>query len=54
MEGDAVEDPGSVFVGQRLKNGWKNSGCPWTYTLTPERMVLPRPAGSNAARGPGA
>jgi len=42
MEGDLVEDPGSVFAGQRLKNGWKNSGCPWTYKLTPERMVVPR------------
>jgi rhodanese-related sulfurtransferase len=42
MEGDAVEDPNSVFVGQRLVNGWKNSGCPWTYKLTPERMVLPK------------
>ena len=40
MEGDSVEDPDSVFRGQRLKNGWKNSGCPWTYKLTPERMVL--------------
>jgi len=42
MEGDAVEDPDSVFLGQRLKNGWKNSGCPWTYNLTPDRMVLPK------------
>ena len=42
MEGDVVEDPGNVFLGQRLKNGWKNSGCPWTYKLTPERMVLPK------------
>ena len=42
MEGDLVEDPGSVFAGQRLKNGWKNSGCPWTYNLTPERMALPK------------
>ncbi len=41
MEGDAVQDTESVFLGQRLKNGWKNSGCPWTYTLTPERMLLP-------------
>jgi rhodanese-related sulfurtransferase len=40
MEGDAVEDPESVFLGQRLKNGWKNSGCPWTDKLTPDRMVL--------------
>ena len=41
MEGDAVQDPHSVFVGQRLMNGWKNSGCPWTYEPTPERMVYP-------------
>jgi rhodanese-related sulfurtransferase len=41
MEGDTVEDAQSVFAGQRLKNGWKNSGCPWTYKLTPDRMVLP-------------
>lgn len=42
MEGDAVEDPNSVFLGQRLVNGWKNSGCPWTCRLTPDRMVLPK------------
>lgn len=40
MEGDTVQDPGSLFHGQRLKNGWKNSGCPWTYKLTPDRMLL--------------
>ena len=39
-EGDAVEDPASVFLGQRLKNGWKNSGCPWTYKLTPDRLSI--------------
>jgi rhodanese-related sulfurtransferase len=42
VEGDEVADPNSVFFGQRLVNGWKNSGCPWTYKLTPERMVLPK------------
>ena len=41
MEGDAVNDPGSVFRGQRLVNGWKNSGLPWTYHIDPERMGLP-------------
>ena len=41
MEGDAVKDPGSVFNGQRLVNGWKNSGLPWTYSVNPDRMVLP-------------
>jgi rhodanese-related sulfurtransferase len=43
MEGDKVDDPESIFHGQRLRNGWKNSGCPWTYKLTPERLVLPKP-----------
>jgi len=42
MEGDAVTDPNSVFQGQRLVNGWKNSGCPWTYDLTPDRLLLPK------------
>ncbi len=45
MEGDVIKDADSVFQGQRLKNGWKNSGCPWTYKLTPERLLL---AGPNA------
>ncbi|MFC1777814.1 rhodanese-like domain-containing protein [Pseudomonadota bacterium] len=38
MEGDAVKDPQSVFQGQRLKNGWKNSGLRWTYKPDPERV----------------
>ena len=38
MEGDAVKEPGSVYQGQRLKNGWKNSGIPWTYQPDPEHM----------------
>ncbi len=42
MEGDVFEDPESVFLDQRLKNGWKNSGLPWTYHLNPERMRLPK------------
>jgi hypothetical protein len=29
-------------LGLSLKDGWKNSGCPWTKKLTPERMVLPK------------
>jgi rhodanese-related sulfurtransferase len=41
MEGDAVQDLNSVFNGQRLVNGWKNSGLPWTYAINPERMVVP-------------
>ena len=42
VEGDTVNETGSVFQGQRLVNGWKNSGCPWTYQLTPDRMFLPK------------
>lgn len=45
FEGDVVKDPDSVFLGQRLRNGWKNSGCPWTYQLTPDRLL---PAGHKA------
>ena len=41
MEGDKVKDPDSVFDGQPLVNGWKNSGLPWTYRVNPDRMVLP-------------
>lgn len=36
MEGDGNGDSGSTPQG-----GWKNSGCPWTKKLTPERLVLP-------------
>jgi len=42
VEGDEVKDPESVFVGQRLVNGWKNSGAPWTYDIDPTRVVLPK------------
>jgi hypothetical protein len=38
MEGDEVKDPNSVFQGQRLVNGWKNSGVPWTYEIDHEKM----------------
>ena len=40
MEVDSIDDPLSVFKGQRLKNGWKNSGLPWTYKPDPERIKL--------------
>ena len=41
FEGDTVKDPGSVFDGQHMVNGWRNSGLPWTYDVDPARMVLP-------------
>ena len=40
MEGDTVKDPQSASQGQRLVNGWKNSGAPWTYKLDPEKVKL--------------
>ena len=42
MEGDANGDSDSVAKAQPVKDGWKNSGLPWTKNLTPERMVLPK------------
>jgi len=42
MEGDVNADSDSVARAQPLQDGWKNSGCPWTKKLTPERMVLPK------------
>jgi rhodanese-related sulfurtransferase len=42
MEGGQVKDPDSAFLGMRMKNGWKNSGLPWTYEIERERMVLPQ------------
>jgi rhodanese-related sulfurtransferase len=39
FEGDMVKDPESVFQGQRLMNGWKNSGLPWTYKIDPKLML---------------
>ena len=41
MEGSRISDPDSVFDGMRMRNGWKNSGLPWTYELDPESMLLP-------------
>jgi rhodanese-related sulfurtransferase len=52
MEGDTVDDLTSVFHGQRVKNGWKNSGAPWTYKPSPERMVLTTQADVRPAAAP--
>jgi hypothetical protein len=41
MEGDTVKDPDSLFVGKRMKNGWKNSGLPWTYDVDSDCVRLP-------------
>jgi rhodanese-related sulfurtransferase len=41
MEGDLVEDLDNLFVGKRMKNGWKNSSLPWTYDVDPDCVRLP-------------
>ena len=38
LEGDRVNDPGSVYNGKRMRNGWKNSGLPWTYDFDADLM----------------
>jgi rhodanese-related sulfurtransferase len=47
VEGDVVKDPNSVFNGQRLVNGWKNSGLPWTYDINPDRLITKRTRNSD-------
>jgi rhodanese-related sulfurtransferase len=42
MEGDKVDDPGSVYHGKRMKNGWKNSGLPCTYDVIQELIWVSR------------
>lgn len=32
FEGDRVEDPGSVYQGKHLPNGWKDGGLPGATT----------------------
>jgi len=40
FEGDKVTDAESYYKGKRLKNGWKNSGAPWTYKINPRLIYL--------------
>lgn len=40
FEGGIVEDENSVFAGQRMVNGWKNSGLPYTYKIDPSLMLF--------------
>lgn len=43
LEGDRVDDPGSVYHGKHMRNGWKNCGLPWTYDFDTDLMwVSPR------------
>jgi rhodanese-related sulfurtransferase len=38
LEGDRIVDPGSVFNGKHLRNGWKNEGLHWGYEFHPDLM----------------
>jgi rhodanese-related sulfurtransferase len=40
FEGDAA--PAGDKQGQRIVNGWKNAGLPWTYKLDKERVYFPK------------
>jgi len=42
FEGDKVKDEESYYNGKRMKNGWKNSGAPWTYNLDPKLIYAPQ------------
>jgi rhodanese-related sulfurtransferase len=42
FEGDKVSDIDSCYDGKRMRNGWKNSGSPWTYALNPGLLYIPR------------
>ncbi|MFK5927786.1 MAG: rhodanese-like domain-containing protein [Desulfuromusa sp.] len=39
FEGDKIKD--GERKNWRLKNGWKNSGLPWSYKLNKEKMYFP-------------
>lgn len=40
MEGDVVKDAESIYKGQRMVNGWKNSGNPWSYEINPNQVII--------------
>jgi rhodanese-related sulfurtransferase len=52
LEGDRVEDPGSVYHGKHMRNGWKNEGLPWGYDFHPDLMWVTEvaPAAVGAGR----
>ena len=52
MEGDTVDDTGSVFCGKRMRNGWKNSGLPYVYGVDPDKMILEEGASKQTAPTP--
>lgn len=43
FEGEKVADKDDPRFGQRTKDGWKNTGNPWTYDLDPGLVFLSPP-----------
>ncbi len=41
FEGEKITEEDSYYKGKRLKNGWRNSGLPWTTDLDPKLVYLP-------------
>lgn len=41
FEGDKIKDKNDPNYGKRPKNGWRNSGAPWTCDLDKKLMYLP-------------
>ncbi|MHC1727468.1 MAG: rhodanese-like domain-containing protein [Syntrophobacteraceae bacterium] len=41
FEGDRITEEDSYSKGKRLKNGWRNSGVPWTTDLDPKLVYMP-------------
>ncbi len=41
FEGDVAKD--GPQAGQRVVNGWKHAGLPWTYKLDKVKLYLPQP-----------
>jgi rhodanese-related sulfurtransferase len=40
VEGDTAKE--GLKAGQRVVNGWKNAGLPWTYKLDKAKMYFPQ------------
>jgi len=38
LEGDRIDDPGSVYHGKHMRNGWKNEGLPCGYDYHSDLM----------------
>ena len=51
VEGDKVEDPENVYFGKRMKNGWKNWGLPWVYSIDPDMVLIEEGTSKQTASG---